>query len=164
MKKMMIIAMMALCLGSLAQTPYMTSGRLFNFPITDRGHNFTVKEISDIADTIINHETVDTKKWYLLSSGLKVQILHPTEWINLIWRCYQVIDLSVTKENLVEAINASEIKIWNTKMLPTRNYYWSAYGAIAFIPNYNGTAHQTPVISYKGCPVIKTSCGNPQLM
>ena len=164
--------MMILSLGSLAQAQKdtMTSGRLTIVPVAEINHLLSVQEMSDIMDTIIRGN-VDTKKWYTLSDGFKLKIPHPTEWLELILRCYRVIDIYITKENLVDAINASYTALSNGSMSPTRNYYWgpntkiNPNGKIAFMDDYNWSYHKDiPVIVYKGYPVIKRSCGNPQLL
>jgi len=154
---------MILSLGSMAQTPFMTSGRLFNIPIEKKGHLLTPKEVAEMFELCM-HDIKPTT-WYTLTTGLKVQILHADAWSTLVYASYKAIDDSVDVNNITKAILASDTtKEWTTSMPLTRNYYWSAYGAVAFIDNYNGTGHQAPVITYKGFPVIKRSCGNPQLM
>jgi hypothetical protein len=142
---------------------FMTSGRLFNVPVTDKDHYFTVKEVSEILDTIINGKP-STTKWYTLASGLQVQMLHPVEWTKLVMMAYVSIDSSLTNtKKFLDAVKSSDTADWNAGMYLTNNYYWSAYGKVAFIPDYNGTTHGAKVITFKGFPVLKMNCLNPQL-
>ena len=144
--------------------PHMTSGRFFNEPITDANHLLTKEEIAEMyafgRDSVMNPQ-----KWYTLSSGLKVQLLHPKEWNSLVLKSYQAIDKNITEENIIEAIEASEATVWNSSMPLTKNYYWSHLGQIACINDYNGACleQKVAVITYKGSPTVKRSCANPQL-
>ena len=163
MKKILVIALLVLGVELQAQTAFMTSGRLFNFPTTEKGHLLNVKECSEIAQLCIDGN-VNRNKWYTLSSGLKVQILHPSEWLTLVLESYRAIDNNITEGNLVEAINASEETTLNSNTPKTKNYYWSAKGGVDYIDNYNGNGEAIPIIAYKGCSTIKRSCGNPQII
>jgi hypothetical protein len=162
MKKIAILAMLVLSLGTLAQTPSMTSGRFNNIPLANKGYNFSKEDFVEYA-SICMDSVVTSTKWFTLSSGIKVQILHPAEWLSLILQCYQVIDSSVTKENLLDAIKASDEAVWTNTQIITKNYYWADGGGIDCMNPYNGSAHAIPIIEYKGYPVIKRSCGNPLL-
>jgi hypothetical protein len=147
-----------------ALVPHMTSGRFFNEPTTDENHCLTVKELSDVFDTIIKGN-VCTTRWYTLSDGFNIQILHPIEWLKLVMEAYASIDNTITDtKKFIEAINASDTAVSNESMSPTRNYYWGPDGKIAFIDDYKWSSHKNlPVITYKGYPVIKGTCGNAQL-
>ena len=142
--------------------PHMTSGRFYNEPVADANHLLTKEEIAEMY-AFGRDSVVDPQKWYTLSSGLKVQLLHPKEWNSLVLKSYQAIDKNITEENIIEAIESSDAGVWNNSMPVTKNYYWSQYGKITCMNDYNGTAVKADVITYKGNPVVKRSCANPQL-
>ena len=141
----------------------MSSGRFTKVLVADINHYVTVEETSNIIDTILKGN-VDVTKMYTLSDGFRIKILHPVDWLRLMMEAYVSIDSTITDtKKFLEAVNNSETATWDDKMLPTRNYYWSQYGSITFIPDYNGTAYSARVITYKGYPVMKMNCMNPQL-
>jgi hypothetical protein len=78
---------------------------------------------------------------------------------------YVSIDNTITDtKKFIEAINASDTAVSNKSMIPTRNYYWGPNGKITFIDHYEWSFYKNlPIIVYKGIPVIKRTCGNPQL-
>ena len=148
---------MILSLRSMAQSYFPTTGRWMEFSI--QNYSLTVSDLSEIVTNNKNGRDETT-----LPSGCKVKVLHPEEWLGLVLQSYQTIDNSITIENLVEAINASTATTWSSNMPFTKNYYWSKNGNVAFINDYTGTTFATPVIVYKGYPVIKRSCGNPVII
>ena len=152
--------------AQVSLVPFMSSGRWFNTPNTEKHHQFTVSEISEIVTIITKSDKISPSKWYTLSSGLQVQILHSDEWLGLVMGCYLSIDDNITdKEEFLQAVNASDTATWNCNMPLTKNYYWSAKTSkVEFIKDYTGTTFKAPVITYKGSPVIKRSCGNPELL
>ena len=160
-----------------ADTIIYTSGRFFNIKIArtegqkyfKKDYFFSVQQVSDIVDTIIKGKVITTK-WYTISMGIKVQILQPVEWMKLVMEAYVSVDNSINDlKKLAEAIKASEATIWTKDMSKTRNYYWSQDGKRAYLDGsdhkgYSGAAFKIPVIVYKGSPVIKRSCLNPQIL
>ena len=181
MKKMIIIAMMALSLGSLAQVQtqikkdtieYPTSGRFVtirmekNHKFLDKkfleNYCFSVNEISQVFK--ISKGIVDRNKYYKLTTGMEVQIHHPEEWIKCVIVSYQLIDSTInTVERLEEAIASSVLTKWDLSMPRTRNYYWSANNYMDYLPLYSGAVKDMPVVTYKGMPTFKPrSCINPQ--
>ena len=146
--------------------PFMTSGRFFNRTESAKDSNFTKYDMADVVDTIARGN-VNPNKWYTLSSGMQVQILHPISWLKTAAEAYVAVDTSInTVKKLSEAIRNSTDTIWSEKMGLTRNYYWSDVSLgnkLTFLPDYNGAPHHALVIAYKGHPMIKRSCGNLQL-
>ena len=162
--KIMIIAMMILLTGTLAQAqiiPYMTSGRLLNEDAAHKGYHLTPNDISEALGIAIDSLDFTTTKWYTLKSGVKIQILHPIQWAVWVLASYEANDTSVNVNNIVEIIKKDTVIKWTSSMKPVRNYYWSYYGKPAYIDNYNGAALDVDVIVHKGNPTVKCSCANP---
>jgi len=163
----LLIAIIAIVSGLSTQaqtTTYMTTGR-FTVQTSKKDYHITKKDFSEAFAIASSDSGVATSnEWHTLSSGIKVKFLHPTEWATLILAAYEIIDHSININNVQDAIMNSDTVIWNSTMPLVRNYYWSAGGAIAYMPDYSGAAMKVPVISYQGIPVIKRSCWNPQLL
>ena len=123
-----------------------------------------IPSAKDYAEVVkkINTGTVVAGKWYSFSCGEEYQILHPTEWVNLLLTCYQATDNTITRENLAVTIsNDDEVK-WGDDLLKTSNYYWSKNGDIRFVPEYSGLEQNVKVIIHNGRVTLKQICGNPQ--
>ena len=155
--------MMFLLTGTLAQAqiPYMTSGRLLNIDMPHKGYHFTPADLSAAVSIAMDSLSCNPTKWYTLKSGVKIQILHSTQWVLWVLASYEASDKNVNVNNLTETIKKDVVVKWNNNMKPVRNYYWSYYGKPAYIDNYNGSALGVDVIVHNGNPTIKCSCGNP---
>ena len=158
---MIIIAMMFLSLGTLAQSSFPTTGGWFN--TSKYQYMFTKHSILEIHNTI-NKGGINPSTWYTLTDGVQVQILHAQKWDSLLLRSYQVIDNTVTKDNLSEAINASEEVNWDNNMPPTKNSYWSTKTNDAdFVKDYTGAPNGYRTLCYKKNPTVKLQfCANTE--
>ena len=157
MKKIMTIALLVLGIESQAQIYYPTTGRLFEF--SQKNYVLTIADVSAIIGTIKSGNSELTN-----STGCKIKILHPKEWLNLVIKCYQTVDSTINSDNIINAVNNSQLSNWSSDIsVKVRNYYWGANGGVYFINDYNGfyVDPNMPIIIYNGYPVMKMSCGNP---
>jgi uncharacterized membrane protein YgcG len=119
----------------------------------------TSKEYSDVVKKI-NSGDIKPGIWYQFPNGEKYQVLHPQEWVNLIWQCYREVDQTITFSNLPEKIEQSDEVIWGDDLKNSKNFYWSKNGTIEYVPNYSGK--DLKFLVWKGYAVLKRKCGNPQ--
>ena len=152
-----MIAIVLFTITTQAQTAYTTTGNWFNFSTA----HYEIKIIDEllIVDTIASGK-VSTTKWYTLSSGVKIQILHPQPYLDLLNESYGTSNL----EDLKDSLKASKETLWNINMPLTNNSWFCLLtNTTKYVPNYSGAAKLFPVIALSGKAKIKRSCGNVQI-
>jgi hypothetical protein len=165
MKTRMMILLVVLLFGSersFSQTSYSTTGGWVN--VSNPSYVLTIADLHFAVANIINGN-VNPFSWYTLPSGTQYQMLHPQEWFSLLVQCYQVRNSSVTKNNILSAIDDSEILYWTDDISEhVKNFFWSpSKNGVDFIHNYTGIGIKPliPVIVHGGGLTMKGNCWNP---
>ncbi len=126
----------------------------------------TAEELSQIATNVKNGKIVGGKTYELPgSSNIRFTLTQPDLWYEYWLMSYRSTDLTVTRENLPEAMARSSVFTWDNNFAgkTINNYYYSqATKTVQYIPNYSGLSASVPIVVYTdGSIKGKGDCGNP---